>query len=203
MDAFAYGAIPGCEGYFLSHFHADHYTRLRKSWTFGTIYCSRITANLVRQQLRVDEQYICVLTMDEEHTLSDTVSVTLIDANHCPGAVLFLFKVILPDGRVVRHLHTGDFRANPRMCLHPFIKGISIDTLYLDTTYLNGSFTFPSQEKAIEAAWNVTEQVLNEPLGVLESWLQRETPKVLIVVGTYSVGKEKVFYRKLLKVGHV
>ena len=196
MDAFSYGAIPGCEGYFLSHFHADHYTRLRKSWTNGIIYCSRITANLVRQQIRVDDQYICVLAMDQEHTLSDTVSVTLIDANHCPGAVLFLFKVILSDGRVARHLHTGDFRANPRMCLHPFIKGTRIDTLYLDTTYLQGSYTFPSQDKAIEAAWQVTDEILNEPLGALETWLQRAIPKVLIVVGTYTVGKEKVFYRK-------
>ena len=50
--------------------------------------------------------------MDEEHwiylddTKKEGVLVMLIDAAHCPGAVMFLFK----SQRFGNILHTGDFR---------------------------------------------------------------------------------------------
>ncbi|KAH8554165.1 DNA repair metallo-beta-lactamase-domain-containing protein [Umbelopsis sp. PMI_123] len=163
VDAFSYGKVSDCTGYFLSHFHSDHYTRLSANWRHGPIYCSKVTANLVIQKLGVDPQWVKSLPMDVECKIeSSDVTVTLIDANHCPGSVLFLFKVPQPNGRqFLRYLHTGDFRAAPKMCLHPHIvqpANPPIDILYLDTTYLDPRYAFPAQEESVKAACEIVMQ---------------------------------------------
>src|SRR5204863_7310532 len=65
VDAFRYGAVEGCNAYFFSHFHSDHYIGLTSSWRHGRIYCSRITGNLVRQQLRVDPRWVVDMEFEE------------------------------------------------------------------------------------------------------------------------------------------
>uniref|UniRef100_A0A2D4NS07 DNA repair metallo-beta-lactamase domain-containing protein n=2 Tax=Micrurus surinamensis TaxID=129470 RepID=A0A2D4NS07_MICSU len=114
--------------------------------------------------------------MDRE-CIIDNIKVVLVDANHCPGAAMILF--CLPNGTII--LHTGDFRANPSMERCPFLNSWRIHTVYLDTTYCSPEYTFPSQQEVIQFAVNTAfEQVtLN--------------PRTLVVCGTYSVGKEKVF----------
>ncbi|KAJ3961755.1 DNA cross-link repair protein PSO2/SNM1 [Colletotrichum tropicale] len=168
VDAFRYGAVKGCNAYFLSHFHSDHYIGLTANWTHGPIYCSKVTGDLVKMQLRVAAHWVRPLEFNETVDVPGTegVTVTMISANHCPGSSLFLFEKTMgkgPSARKQRILHCGDFRACPAQVAHPLLKpevqdSISgktrqqkIDVCYLDTTYLNPRYSFPPQNDVIRA----------------------------------------------------
>ncbi|KKY22782.1 putative dna repair [Phaeomoniella chlamydospora] len=69
----------------------------------------------------------------------ERIRVTLFDANHCPGAVMFLIE---GDGKAI--LYTGDIRAEPwwvnqivrSPIILPYSRGHkNLDTIYLDTTF--------------------------------------------------------------------
>ncbi|XP_076814496.1 uncharacterized protein LOC143460763 isoform X2 [Clavelina lepadiformis] len=175
VDAFSYGIIPGIKFYFLSHFHYDHYMGLTKKFS-EDIYCSHVTGNLVQLKLKLPENLIKRLPMNKEVAVGN-VKVTLLEANHCPGAVLFLFR--LKNGQTM--LHTGDFRANQEIQNHKILKETPINTLYLDTTYLDSNYNFPPQSEVIEFTSNEVYSIL------------ADIPKTLIVTGTYCIGKEKIF----------
>ncbi|KAK7484128.1 hypothetical protein BaRGS_00024617 [Batillaria attramentaria] len=79
---------------------------------------------------------------------AQTMTVTVIDANHCPGAVMFLFE-----GDFGKILYTGDFRYKPCMVDKDSLLAShlgTVDRLYLDNTYCSPKCVFPTREEALE-----------------------------------------------------
>ncbi|KAL7276096.1 DNA cross-link repair protein PSO2/SNM1 [Rhizina undulata] len=220
VDAFCHGNITGCIAYFLTHFHGEHFAGLTSTWNHGPIYCSRVTANLVRTRLHVHPQYVRELPLETWVQIegAEYVRVRGLDANHCPGSMLLLFEHAKSKDRV---LHCGDFRANKKHIMHELLrprpKGWEvgqpeqrIDTVYLDTTYLNPYFAFPSQEKVISACIDLCMRLHNETVGMNDEFEgrgraeevntfmsqtgreRRSRGRILVVVGTHSIGKEKI-----------
>lgn len=176
VDAFRYGQVQGCSAYFLSHFHSDHYGGLSKAWSHGPIYCTPITARLIKMCLYINPLFIHTLDLDVEHVI-EGIKVTMLEANHCPGAALIHFN--LPSGQC--YLHTGDFRASKLMQTYPLLLNQRVNVLYLDTTYCNPKYRFPLKEEVLNFVVKVTKNIL------------KKQPKTLIIVGAYSIGKESVY----------
>ncbi|THU92728.1 DRMBL-domain-containing protein [Dendrothele bispora CBS 962.96] len=150
------------------------------------------------------------------------VRVTLIEANHCPGSTLFLFEgkqttnagdstfksPFVGSSQMFRYLHCGDFRASPQHVLHPAVRGKKIDHVYLDTTYLDPRYTFPPQPLVISACADLAKRIASgssldeKKPNSMTSWIttsreskEKEKAKpgrILMVVGTYSIGKERI-----------
>ena len=204
LDAFIVDGFHFCEPdvhhYFLTHAHSDHTCGLHGSFDLGTIYCSGITARVLRAQLGVKQKLLHTLEPGEKVEINGVV-VTALDAGHCPGSLMFLF-VHTESGH--RALHTGDCRASPPIissavtattCLPcrgaPGAAGPSssneqqaprnglLDTIYLDTTYAQPRWAFPPQPDSLRMLSNIVA-------------MERERePATLFIVGSYQVGKEK------------
>ncbi|EQL03165.1 hypothetical protein G6O67_007064 [Ophiocordyceps sinensis] len=238
VDAFRYGAVQGCEAYFLSHFHSDHYIGLSGTWRHGPIYCSKVTGSLVKQQLRTASKWVVELEFDKSYDVPGTgATVTMIPANHCPGSSLFLFQKPLgagPKSGTRRILHCGDFRACPEHVGHPLLKPEVVDSItgkvrqqtihmcYLDTTYLNPRYSFPPQDEVIKACADLCASMSPDPDcrddiwehsaqasgtqtmskyfhsskadegGKTSSNNKKLGQRLLVVCGTYSIGKERI-----------
>ena len=113
------------------------------------------SANLVNLKLGVDKKFL------HEHSDChwEQGEASLLDANHCPGAVMFLFQV----GKR-RILHVGDFRWNKDFMLqHSPLRSIALrqsqlDDIFLDTTYCNDKYALPTQEETILATVELAEK---------------------------------------------
>ncbi|KXZ47402.1 hypothetical protein GPECTOR_35g840 [Gonium pectorale] len=91
VDGFAFQS-PKCRHYFLTHFHSDHTVGLSRSFRGGIIYCSPVTARLLIHDMGMRPQVVRPLEVGVP-VIIESVRVTPLDANHCPGAVMFLFEV--------------------------------------------------------------------------------------------------------------
>ncbi|KAH1082901.1 hypothetical protein J1N35_022662 [Gossypium stocksii] len=151
----------GSQAYFLTNLHTDHTQGLSSTWAMAPIFCSRVTAKLFPFKFpNFNLSLLRVLDLGSWHSLSlispstgskVTVQVMAIDAYHCPGAVMFLFR-----GEFGCMLNTGDFRWEKNCERAKLAKGMllnalkddAVDVLYLDNTYCNPTFQFPPREVA-------------------------------------------------------
>ncbi|KAI1387852.1 Metallo-hydrolase/oxidoreductase [Hypoxylon trugodes] len=176
---------------FLSHVHSDHLTGLEVLRS-PFVYCSAATREIL---LRL-EKYPCRMNLAKgilenprvqtyKHLTKvlkpiplDTptelelepgkiIRVTLLDANHCVGAVMFLIE---GDGTAI--LYTGDIRSEPwwvnsivrNPTMIEYTTGMQrLNRIYLDTSMLGG---FPLQTKAeglrllLEQVWYYPEDTI-------------------------------------------
>ncbi|KAL3472904.1 hypothetical protein BJX99DRAFT_206879 [Aspergillus californicus] len=164
---------------FLSHVHSDHLQGL-ESFRAPFIYCSSATRELllriekyphrmnfnngILESRRLHYKHLSKLLRplplntptEIDLTPRLSIRVTLLDANHCTGAVMFLIE---GDGKTI--LYTGDIRSESwwvnglvrHPVLIPYTLGRKrIDKLYLDTTFAHtshASHTFPTKADGI------------------------------------------------------
>ncbi|WVZ95531.1 hypothetical protein U9M48_041284 [Paspalum notatum var. saurae] len=140
---------------FLTHAHRDHLAGIAATAAVSAsspVYASRLTILIALRifpqldraafvELEVGAPPLRVPDPDGDF------AVTAFDANHCPGAVMFLFEG--PFGTV---LHTGDCRLTPD-CLSA-LTARRIDYLFLDCTFARCPLHFPTKEDSIRQVIN-------------------------------------------------
>jgi DNA cross-link repair 1A protein len=167
VDGFQY-QTEACKSYFLTHYHSDHTVGLYPSYSGpGLIYASQVTAALLVHDKGVDPQWVVALPTNVP-TVVEGVEVTPLDANHCPGAVMFHFfeqqaprhppppSPSLPlsrhssirascssgggAGGGVSVLHVGDFRAEKCVVEDRCLNGLLKRCNGLDLCYLDTTY---------------------------------------------------------------
>jgi ATP-dependent DNA ligase len=191
----------------LTHAHADHYGGLSERWERGPILCSVLTARLLARVVPgLPVHWLRPLGLGGPHRVAvpgaagKFLEVTLVDANHCPGAAVFLLA--LPDGRCV--VHTGDFRwHDAAMTACPRWSSFrGCDELYLDTTYCAPRHAFPEQEAAVARVTAAVAAMAAEDAaadaaaaaaaGGAAPPRGAAPHRRLYLIATYTVGKERI-----------
>jgi hypothetical protein len=148
--------------FFCTHAHADHLSGLTNGWKRGRIVASTETARILRRRfpslsddmplsegggkrllaLDIDPEAGNEIALDAGKTRH--ITVTLIDANHCPGSVMMFIQ-----GPFGNRLHTGDFRFDPNLHL-PEKCGLlrHVTEVYMDTTFLHPSWSIPTKAES-------------------------------------------------------
>ncbi|XP_011048492.1 PREDICTED: 5' exonuclease Apollo isoform X2 [Populus euphratica] len=184
------------QAYFLTHLHTDHTQGLTSKWGKGPLFCSKLTAKLLPFKfpdfnlslLRVVDLHIWhSFSLISPTTGSQiTAHVMAVDAHHCPGGVMFLFR-----GEFGCLMYTGDFRwevdseraKDARNKLLNVLKNETVDVLYLDNTYCNPSYDFPTREVAAQQVVDII----------------ASHPEHDIVIGIDTLGKEEL----LIHISHL
>ncbi|CAK9093071.1 unnamed protein product [Durusdinium trenchii] len=160
--------------FFCSHAHEDHLKGLNKKWRKGPLFASAITRQLLLLKWPSLEITALELGRTYQIPLMDglEIEVYLIDANHVPGSVMFLFF-----GYFGSVLYTGDFRLHEKhqdiASLAP-VRDKGLSRIYLDNTFCDPRFQQPSREDVAAA---------------ISKRFRRKWP-CIIFVESYRLGKE-------------
>jgi hypothetical protein len=76
-----------------------------------------------------------------------------------------------------------------------YVYTYRLDSLYLDTTYCNPQYTFPSQQQAIDA----TAQAIAAHISADRS--RGSNNSILVLFGAYSLGKERLYMEVARRLG--
>lgn len=126
----------------LTHAHADHLIGFSNKSFFGEVFCSKETKTILEQKTRFKKhaKFLKTIPLNEPYYFKEKdIRITLVPANHCLGAVMFLIES--PTKNI---LITGDLRCEPWWCsslgqnpfLFPYINGLkSLDNIYFDSTF--------------------------------------------------------------------
>jgi DNA cross-link repair 1C protein len=161
---------------FLSHVHSDHLSGL-ESLKSPFVYCSAATKELLLRLERYPHRInfeLGILESRKQHykhlknllksipletptrielAPGNDMQVTLFDANHCTGAVMFLIE---GNGQAI--LYTGDIRSEPwflnalrrNPILIEYTSGLkTLDCIYLDTSFTD-NVHFPTKAEGLE-----------------------------------------------------
>jgi len=99
---------------------------------------------------------------------------------------MFMFEI-----GTKNYLHVDDFRYNEQMMIEnsscDVLKRITtnelnLDYLYLDTTYSDPKYTFPPQQRSVDAVNSI-----------VRDELKSTQKKPLFIFGSYTIGKEKLW----------
>ncbi|KAI1619897.1 DNA cross-link repair 1C protein [Exophiala viscosa] len=191
---------PPPKAYFLSHMHSDHIVGLE--FVKGTfVYCTTTTRNILLKLEKYPHRINFVKGILESRKLhyhhldtilrplplqtateielspKSTIRVTLLDANHCPGAVMFLIE---GNGKAV--VYTGDIRSEPwwvtsivqNPVLLPYACGLkTLDCIYLDTTFASREEPyrdFPTKAEGIKELLDKVDQCPPDTTFYFRAW---------------------------------
>ena len=163
------------DAYFLTHVHTDHLNGLHDGWKRGTIYCSEQTSKLLFTLFSIDCDVVRTLPLDCPSMLklsrNTYITVTLVDANHCPGSVMIKIS-----GEFGCRLHSGDFRYSTLHHCGEFLYGIQ--NLFLDTTFFHPSWRMPTKEQSCSRLLDL---------------IEREGHNKIIYIAADCYGQEDIF----------
>lgn len=196
IDSLCLHHSPPADWVFCSHAHPDHargLLSLHKRFPYLPIYCSDVTAKLLRLNWLEENDnssldFADVLPMRSSISLRSDLTVEFLPAGHLPGASSFLFQYTC-NGRVYKIFYTGDFCLSNLQMVEGLsldcLRGLNPDVLIIEGSY--GTARLPHRRQQEKHLMERVKNALNKGMNVI------------FPVPTFGLGQELL---KLLRSHH-